>query len=93
MANQTAAVQAAPSRLEPDVVSVAQDTLIRLADTPAPDTIVASLILLVLGWVYLLTTSVKTAFGDVLNNTGILYATFSCVNAKAACLLPAPCAG
>jgi amino acid transporter len=52
--------------------------------TPAVATIVASLILLVLGWVYLLTTSVQTAFGYVLNNTGILYATFYCVTAIAA---------
>jgi amino acid transporter len=52
--------------------------------TPALATIVASLILLVLGWVYLLTTSVQTAFGYVLNNTGILYATFYCITAIAA---------
>jgi amino acid transporter len=52
--------------------------------TPALATIVASLILLVLGWVYLLTTSVQTTFSYVLNNTGILYATFYCVTAIAA---------
>jgi amino acid transporter len=52
--------------------------------TPALATIVASLILLALGWVYLLTTSVQTAFSYVLNNTGILYATFYCVTAISA---------
>jgi amino acid transporter len=52
--------------------------------TPAVATVVASLILLVLGWVYLLTTSVQNAFSYVLNNTGILYATFYCITALAA---------
>jgi amino acid transporter len=52
--------------------------------TPAVATVVASLILLALGWVYLLTTSVQNAFSYVLNNTGILYATFYCVTALAA---------
>lgn len=62
----------------------------RLADvsprfkTPAVATVVASLILLALGWAYLLTTSVATAFSYVLNNTGILYATFYCVTAVSA---------
>jgi amino acid transporter len=52
--------------------------------TPAVATVVASLILLALGWVYLLTTSVQSAFSYVLNNTGILYATFYCITALAA---------
>jgi amino acid transporter len=52
--------------------------------TPAIATIIASVILLALGWVYLLTTSVASAFRYVLNNTGILYATFYCVTALAA---------
>jgi amino acid transporter len=52
--------------------------------TPAVATIVAAIILLVLGWVYLLTTSVQNAFGYVLDNTGILYATFYCITALAA---------
>jgi L-asparagine transporter-like permease len=47
-------------------------------------TVVASLILLVLGWVYLLTTSVQNTFSYVLDNTGILYATSYCVTALAA---------
>lgn len=42
------------------------------------------MILLALGWVYLLTTSVANAFSYVLNNTGILYATFYCITALAA---------
>lgn len=52
--------------------------------TPAVATVVASLILLALGWVYLLTTSVQNAFSYVLSNTGILYATFYCVTAISA---------
>jgi amino acid transporter len=52
--------------------------------TPAVATVVASLILLVLGWIYLLTTSVQTAFSYVLDNTGILYATFYCITALSA---------
>jgi amino acid transporter len=52
--------------------------------TPAVATVVASLILLALGWVYLLTTSVQNTFSYVLDNTGILYATFYCVTALAA---------
>jgi amino acid transporter len=52
--------------------------------TPAVATVVASVILLALGWVYLLTTSVQSAFSYVLSNTGILYATFYCMTALAA---------
>jgi amino acid transporter len=52
--------------------------------TPAVATVVASVILLALGWVYLLTTSVQNAFSYVLDNTGILYATFYCITALAA---------
>jgi amino acid transporter len=52
--------------------------------TPAFATVAASVILLVLGWVYLLTSSVQNAFGYVLDNTGILYATFYCITAVAA---------
>ena len=47
-------------------------------------TVVASLILLALGWIYLLTTSVQNTFSYVLDNTGILYATFYCLTALAA---------
>ena len=47
-------------------------------------TIVASVVLLALGWIYLLTTSVQSAFSYVLDNTGILYATFYCITALAA---------
>jgi amino acid transporter len=52
--------------------------------TPAIATVVAGAILLGLGWIYLLTTSVQNAFSYVLDNTGILYATFYCVTALAA---------
>jgi len=52
--------------------------------TPAVATVVAGVVLLALGWIYLLTTSVQNAFGYVLDNTGILYATFYCITALAA---------
>src|ERR1700684_1661442 len=52
--------------------------------TPAVATVVASVILLALGWIYLLTTSVQNAFSYVLDNTGILYATFYCITALSA---------
>jgi amino acid transporter len=52
--------------------------------TPAVATVVVALLLLALGWVYLLTTSVQSVFSYVLNNTGILYATFYCVTAISA---------
>ena len=52
--------------------------------TPVVATVVASLILLALGWIYLLTTSVQNTFSYVLDNTGILYATFYCLTALAA---------
>ena len=52
--------------------------------TPVIATVLASTILLALGWIYLLTTSVQNAFGYVLNNTGILSATFYCVTALSA---------
>ncbi len=53
-------------------------------NTPVIATVAAGVILLVLAWISLLTTSVSTAFSDVLNNTGILYATFYCLTALAA---------
>jgi amino acid transporter len=52
--------------------------------TPVVATVIAAVLLLVLGWVYLLTTSVQNTFSYVLDNTGILYATFYCVTAIAA---------
>ena len=52
--------------------------------TPVIATVVAGVILLVIAWVYLLTTSVQNAFSYVLNNTGILYATFYCITALSA---------
>lgn len=52
--------------------------------TPMVATVIASVLLLGLGWIYLLTTSVQNAFSYVLNNTGILYATFYCVTAISA---------
>jgi len=52
--------------------------------TPVVATVLASVILLAMGWAYLLSTSVQNTFSYVLNNTGILYATFYCITAIAA---------
>ena len=52
--------------------------------TPVVATVVASVILLAMGWAYLLSTSVQNTFSYVLNNTGILYATFYCITALSA---------
>jgi amino acid transporter len=52
--------------------------------TPVVATVVASFILLAMGWAYLLSTSVQNTFNYVLNNTGILYATFYCITALSA---------
>jgi len=52
--------------------------------TPVVATVVASVILLAMGWAYLLSTSVQNTFNYVLDNTGILYATFYCITALAA---------
>jgi amino acid transporter len=52
--------------------------------TPVFATVLCAALLLVLGWIYLLTTSVQNTFSYVLNNTGILYAVFYCLTAIAA---------
>ncbi|HYK30483.1 MAG TPA: APC family permease [Streptosporangiaceae bacterium] len=52
--------------------------------TPIVATVSAGVILLALAWVYLLTSSVQATFGYVLNNTGILYATFYVLTALSA---------
>jgi len=52
--------------------------------TPVVATVAASFILLAMGWAYLLSTSVQNTFSYVLNNTGILYATFYCITALSA---------
>ena len=52
--------------------------------TPVAATVISGLVLIVLAWVNLLTTSVQGAFNNVLNETGILYATFYMLTALAA---------
>jgi amino acid transporter len=52
--------------------------------TPVAATVLSGLVLIVLAWVNLLTTSVQGAFNNVLNETGILYATFYVLTALAA---------
>jgi len=52
--------------------------------TPVAATVLSGLVLIVLAWVNLLTTSVQGAFNNVLNETGILYATFYMLTALAA---------
>jgi len=56
----------------------------RRFSTPIVATIAAGAVLLILAWVYLLTTSVQATFGYVLNDTGILYATFYVLTALSA---------
>jgi amino acid transporter len=52
--------------------------------TPVAASLVAGLILIGLTWIYLLTSSVQNAFNDVINVTGLLYATFYILTALAA---------
>jgi len=52
--------------------------------TPVGATLIAGLVLIALAWMYLLTTSVQNAFSDVINVTGLLYASFYILTALAA---------
>jgi amino acid transporter len=52
--------------------------------TPVAASLVAGLVLIGLTWVNLLTTSVQSAFSNVLNETGLLYAAFYMLTALAA---------
>ncbi|HLX47887.1 MAG TPA: APC family permease [Streptosporangiaceae bacterium] len=52
--------------------------------TPMAASVLAGLILIVLAWLYLLTTSVQNAFTNVINVTGLLYAAFYMLTALAA---------
>jgi amino acid transporter len=52
--------------------------------TPVVATVLSGVVLIALAWVNLLTTSVQGAFNNVLNETGILYATFYMLTALAA---------
>jgi len=56
----------------------------RRFSTPVVASVVIGLILIIATWVYLLSTSVATVFGDVINITGILYAFFYVLTAFAA---------
>jgi amino acid transporter len=51
--------------------------------TPAAASIVFGAVVVVLGWVYLLATSVENAFNNVVNMTGILFALFYILTAAA----------
>jgi amino acid transporter len=55
----------------------------RRFSTPATASIVFGLVVIVLGWVYLLATSVEGAFNDVVNMTGLLFAIFYILTALA----------
>ena len=55
----------------------------RRFSTPATASIVFGLLVIVLGWVYLLATSVEGAFDDVVNMTGLLFAIFYILTALA----------
>jgi amino acid transporter len=52
--------------------------------TPVAASVVVGLVLIVVTWLYLLTTSVANAFTDVINVTGLLYAAFYILTALAA---------
>ena len=52
--------------------------------TPVVATVLAGVVLIALTWVNLLTSSVQDAFGNVLNETGLLYAAFYMLTALAA---------
>jgi amino acid transporter len=52
--------------------------------TPIAASIVSGLFILVVTWIYLLANSVKAAFTDVINVTGVLYASFYVLTALAA---------
>jgi len=52
--------------------------------TPVAATVIAGVVLIALTWVNLLTTSVQQSFSNVLNETGLLYATFYMLTALAA---------
>jgi amino acid transporter len=55
----------------------------RRFSTPATASIVFGALVIVLGWVYLLATSVVGAFNDVVNMTGLLFAIFYILTALA----------
>jgi amino acid transporter len=55
----------------------------RRFSTPATASIVFGLLVIALGWVYLLATSVEGAFDDVVNLTGVLFAIFYILTALA----------
>ena len=52
--------------------------------TPVAATLLSGLVLIVLAWFYLLSTSIASAFSDVINITGLLYASFYVLTALAA---------
>ena len=52
--------------------------------TPVAATLLSGLVLIVLAWFYLLSTSIASAFTDVINITGLLYASFYVLTALAA---------
>ncbi len=55
----------------------------RRFSTPATASIVFGVLVIALGWVYLLATSVQGAFTDVVNMTGVLFAIFYILTALA----------
>jgi len=55
----------------------------RRFSTPAAASIVTGVLLIVIGWIYLLATSVQGAFSDLLNDSGILYISFYVLSALA----------
>jgi amino acid transporter len=70
----------ARDRVLPPVLS----TVNRRFSTPVVASVVIGLILIIATWVYLLSSSVATVFGDVVSITGLLYAFFYVLTAFAA---------
>jgi amino acid transporter len=51
--------------------------------TPVVASVVTGVLLIVIGWIYLLVTSVQGAFSDLINDSGILYIAFYVLTAAA----------
>ena len=58
-------------------------TVSKRYSTPAVASIVTGVLLIVIGWTYLLATSVQGAFSDLINDAGILYIAFYVLTALA----------
>ena len=91
--------QVLPARLEPDAIGAAQDTIIGMANSAPTVAIGLSLAgsrrggglwqraghrLIAVTWVYLLSSSIADAFTQLIDLTGVLYASFYILTALSA---------